>query len=362
MIGFKANQIRQVSENALPINTLRWLILTDNQLKVLPDNLGQCQLLQKLMLAGNQLTSLPLSLGNCHRLELLRIAANQLTTFPDWLCALPRLTWLAYAGNPFCQALESQRISLSDTPLIDWERVSLQHQLGQGASGIIYQAQIKDGDPKSPKPVAIKLFKSALTSDGLPQCEINATQLAGKHPHLFGLEGVIQGHPESTPGIVMPLLPAHFKALAAPPSYESCTRDVYLQDQRFSPTTLLRLLRGMASALAHLHARGLMHGDFYGHNMLSDSLGDAVLSDFGAASFLPVNHRALSTRLQQLESRAFGCLLEELLQRCEATPAFQHVLPTLWQLHAECTHHEIAKRPLFNEICNRLQALDQPAL
>ncbi len=102
MVGFKANRIRRVPAAALPPR-LRWLILTDNQLSELPPEIGRCTRLQKLMLAGNQLQSLPAEMANCTGLELLRIAANRLSALPEWLLSLPRLSWLAFAGNPFCQ-------------------------------------------------------------------------------------------------------------------------------------------------------------------------------------------------------------------------------------------------------------------
>ncbi|MBE0964649.1 leucine-rich repeat domain-containing protein, partial [Escherichia coli] len=39
----------------------------------------------------------------CEGLELLRIAANRFQRLPAWLATLPRLAWLAYAGNPLCR-------------------------------------------------------------------------------------------------------------------------------------------------------------------------------------------------------------------------------------------------------------------
>jgi len=102
MIGIRNNHIEIFEENALPLST-RWLILTDNNLKSLPLSIGDLSLLQKCMLSGNQLSSLPNTINKCVNLELLRIAANNLTSFPKSLLSLPKLSWLAYSGNPFCK-------------------------------------------------------------------------------------------------------------------------------------------------------------------------------------------------------------------------------------------------------------------
>ena len=99
MVGFKANRIETMDEAALPI-ALRWLILTDNRLRMLPGSIGRCPRLQKLMLAGNQLEHLPDEMAACVYLELIRLSANRFQTFLEWLFELPRLAWLALAGNP----------------------------------------------------------------------------------------------------------------------------------------------------------------------------------------------------------------------------------------------------------------------
>lgn len=358
MIGFKANQISVAADSALPSNTLRWLILTDNAVSVLPDSIGNCSHLQKLMLAGNQLSKLPESLVNCQNLELLRISANQLTELPTWLFNLPKLGWLAYAGNPFCDHIEARLLAKSSIRQIDWHSLTLQHTLGEGASGLIYHAVFNHHpETGTGQPLAVKMFKAHLTSDGLPRCEINATKLAGQHPNLFGLAGVIHQHPEDAIGLVMPLMPPHLKVLADPPSYASCTRDVYESDVTFSLDCLLNIASGIASAVAHLHARGMIHGDLYGHNILSDAHGEAILSDFGAASFLPSDQFSLAHDLQRIETRAFACLLEELLTRCKHKPLTQTALSALWHLQTDCAQPEIEKRPLFNEISQRIDCI-----
>jgi len=354
MIGFKSNRIADVPAAALP-SGLRWLILTDNCVTELPAAIGRCTQLQKLMLAGNALRELPVELAACTNLELLRIAANRLTALPAWLPAMPRLSWLAYAGNPFSEADEAAALADADPALIGWDRLEIGQRLGEGASGVIYQASLHH--EAGTQPVAVKLFKGAITSDGLPRCELTACLSAGRHPGLIPLLGEVAGHPQDVHGCVMDLIDPGFHNLAGPPSLDSCTRDVYPAARRFSLAALLRLARAIASAARHLHARGIMHGDLYAHNILHTAQGDALLGDFGAASlFVPGG--GLGEALQRLEVRAFGLLLGELLARCDADADEDGdavaVLARLSGLRDACVQDLPGARPLFGEIVGRL--------
>ena len=353
MVGFKANRIAQVSPKALP-PLLRWLILTDNALTELPAEIGQCTHMQKLMLAGNQLRSLPPELMQCTRLELLRISANQLTKLPDWLLHMPRLTWLAFAGNPFTRGLEARALANAPTPHIEWPRLCVQHQLGEGASGVIHQATLRTNEGE--QAVAVKLFKGAVTSDGLPDCEMAACMHAGAHPHVVSAMARVTEHPDNQQALVMPLIAPEFGNLAGPPSLESCTRDVYPDGKRMGWHATLRMARGMAAATQHLHSRGIVHGDLYAHNILHTAEGDALLSDFGAAAFFDVNDAALAQGLEKLEVRALGCLLDELAMQCDTTSQLRQ-LQALTQLAQECLHETPAKRPSLANICAKLDAL-----
>jgi len=165
-----------------------------------------------------------------------------------------------------------------------WSRLQLQQLLGEGASGLIHQATLRTEEGEHT--VAVKLFKGAVTSDGLPACEMAACLHAGTHPHLISALGRVTEHPEQLQALVMPLIAPEFGNLAGPPSLESCTRDVYANTPRLSWPAALRIAQGMASATAHLHARGVLHGDLYAHNILHNTQGEALLGDFGAASFL----------------------------------------------------------------------------
>jgi hypothetical protein len=348
MVGFKANQIRTLPGAALP-PALQWLILTDNQLEALSPEIGRCRQLQKLMLAGNCLTELPETLAQCTKLELLRLAANRLTELPEWLLALPRLAWLAYAGNPFNEAAELAALAQHPIGSIAWDTLTLGRQLGEGASGVISQACWQPGGAQPAQEVAVKVFKGAVTSDGLPHSEMVACISAGRHPGLVPVDGRLTGHPAGAEGLVLELIPPDFRNLAGPPSFTTCTRDVYAPGTAFSLAAVLRLTHGIAAAVAHLHSRGILHGDLYAHNILHTADGTALLSDFGAACFF-APQATPAQALQQLEVRALGCLLEEMLAHCVPSAAEQKSMLPLQNLRDQCLQPEVAARPLFAEI------------
>jgi len=354
MIGFKANRIRHVPPQSLPPR-LRWLILTDNCIETLPDELGYCTQLQKLMLAGNRLRTLPGALANCTQLELLRIAANDLDELPGWLLNMPRLAWLAFAGNPFTTNPGPARSSTKSIPDIHWSQLNIQERLGEGASGVIYRAE--DNSPGCPRPVAVKLFKGQITSDGLPDCEMAASIAAGGHPNLIPVLGKLQAHPEKMHGLVLSLIDPAFRNLAGPPSFDSCTRDIYPPNSRFAASAAIRIAHGIASATRQLHRQGIMHGDLYAHNILHCGQGRALLGDFGAASMYAPDDANLADGLQRIEIRAFGCLLEELITHGDLTSLPERQLEALRTLKTACLSADIASRPRFDGVEQTLEVL-----
>lgn len=388
MIGFRSNRISTIQGTALPPK-LRWLILMGNQLSALPPEIGVCRELQKVALSGNLLSTLPTEMANCTKLELLRIAANRFEALPEWLLSMPRLSWLGYSGNPVCAAAEARALAQSqsrevpfseaittvtntkigaeknqageigrvDLAQIPWAGLQLKQKLGEGASGVIYQAALECGSQE----VAVKVFKGALTSDGLPHSEIAAYLSAGSHPYLINLLGKVTEHPDGTQALVMQLVDPSYQNLAAPPSLQSCTRDVYASDLRFTLNDALRLAHGLASLARQLHSRGLTHGDLYAHNTLIGHDGHAVLGDFGAAAFYDQSDSAVAQALEQIEVRAFGCLFEELLERVElaaqASASPEGLLHSAQELCAQCLTPLVKQRPLFERLEERLALL-----
>ena len=83
----------------------------------------------------------------------------------------------------------------------------------------------------------------------------------------------------------------------------------------------------VARGLGFVHAQGLMHGDFYAHNILVDDDAHALLGDFGAASFLPEDDAARAEALKRIDRRASSVLIDELARRCDEPAALDDLRP-----------------------------------
>ena len=341
MIGFKSNQISVFPEDSLPLNT-QWLILTNNQIEILPKSLGENEYLQKVAFAGNKISELPEEMQNCKRLELLRISANRLTLLPNWLLHLPRLSWLAFSGNPCSEKIENE-VVLDE---IEWNQLEIKEQLGEGASGIISKAILKS---KENQEVAIKIFKGEVTSDGLPEDELQTCISAGKHSNLVPLLAKIKSHSEGKEGLVMELISSDYTNLGNPPSFETCTRDVLNPDVYYSVNQVLTVLKSVASVGAHLHSRGILHGDLYAHNTMVNQEGNALLGDFGAATIYKIKSEN-APLLERLDVRAFGCLIDDLLGQIRTDEVDKDEYMSLNELRKKCMLEEVENRLGFEEI------------
>lgn len=351
MVGFKSNQIAAIPEGVLPAR-LRWLILTNNRLEKVPKSIGQCLRLQKCMLAGNRLKELPAEMAACVNLELLRISANELQAIPEWLFTMPRLSWLAFAGNPCC--VKQHRTE--QLTLIDWNELDIKHQLGEGASGFVSTGTWQQAGAGA-REIAVKVFKGEVTSDGWPAEEMSACVAAGEHPGLVKILGQIGHHPASKQGLVLHLIPAAFRNLGLPPDFITCTRDTFPESTVFSLQHILSIASAIASVARHLHARGIMHGDLYCHNILVDNAARVLLVDFGAASFYDKAGLAIAAATERLEVRAFGCLLDDLLTYAVIVVVDDPVYEALIALRERCMDDDVMERPDFATIHTQLETV-----
>lgn len=337
MLSFKGNKLTQFAEGALPA-TLEWLILTDNQLSTLPEDFGRYTRLRKLALAANQLTALPDSMQQCRHLALVRLSLNKFESFPDWLFELPKLAWLGLGANPACPVSEAKAMQIarfSDYQLLE--------QLGEGASGVIYKAQLA----ADPQPVALKQFKGWITSDGCPKDEMNNYLNAGEHVNLIRVKATLAD--SQLPGLVMELIPGSFTVLGQPPSLDSCTRDTFTQGQAFELPQLKLLMQQVTDVMAHLHQQQIAHGDLYAHNMLVNKEQQLYLGDFGAATALAALPLQQQLNFCALEVRAFGYWLLDMQSLLSAADAvtFEHEFAAVLQ---QCLQPEVKNRPDFKQL------------
>jgi serine/threonine protein kinase len=121
---------------------------------------------------------------------------------------------------------------------------------------------------------------------------------------------------------------------------------------RLNPEAAQRIAQSVAAATAHLHSRGLLHGDVYAHNTLWDGeAGEAALSDFGATSILPAGED--KDAWCRIEVRAWGLLLGELLDHC--TEPLEN-WERLRELESACVQEDVCARPLMADVINALSS------
>lgn len=319
VVGFKTNKIKEVSEASLP-SQLRWLILTDNEIEVLPNSLGERPRLRKLALAGNRIKQLPNSMENLVNLELIRLSANQLEHFPDVLMKLPKLAWFAFAGNPFCK----HPSSLDSVPKVTTGSYSLNHVLGQGASGVISHANWNDEHYEFPNEVAVKVFKGEVTSDGFPHDELEACLQAGHHNNL--VKSIAQVDDGNELALVMELIPDSYYNLGLPPTLETCTRDTFPQGFTLTVEQVNAIVEQMVDVFNHLHNNKVCHGDLYAHNTLVNEQGEMIFGDFGAASIYGYLSEQQQAAIKTIEARALTYFIEDVCSVCEDSKAALEVM------------------------------------
>lgn len=310
MVGFKSNQISYVPDASLP-SLLRWLILTDNEIVTLPHSLGERPRLQKLALAGNKLTHLPDSMRKLTNLQLVRISANKLSCFPEPLLHLPKLAWLAFSGNPFCQV----EVNSDSVPTISSDSYTISQLLGQGASGVISQADWIDNPHHFPDQVAVKVFKGEVTSDGYPSDELQACLKVGSHSNL--VKSIAQVVEPDYLALVMELIPSSYTNLGLPPSLQTCTRDTFSSDFSLSIDAIATIVQQMLDVFSHLHKNKVCHGDLYAHNVLVNDQAQMIFGDFGAASVYEHLPMDVQDKVLKVEMRALGYFIEDLLSVCK---------------------------------------------
>lgn len=364
------------------------------------------------MLAGNKLRYLPDTMKNCTDIELIRLADNQLlldnqsNQLLDWLLSLPKLTWIALASNQIAQDSGDRLYSDARKLLVlDWEDLEVLELLGEGASGHVYKARIKKD--QQDHLIAVKVYKGAITSDGKPTDELavhkHLLYTTNQNPNIdnekntktvMKMIGEVINHPHHQQVAIFPLLDlSKYSVFGLPPSFSSITRDCFPMNYHFYNLRYIKqILLDIAHACEYLRSAGVVHGDIYAHNILlqfeqvfngrdsDDNSPVAILSDFGASWIISETLSAVGgqeflahveVRLEEVEVRAYGCFLDDVLARVHESIMsdlrYSQIIAILSTLRDDCLRdinnnddddNCTSRRPKFQTIVERLEAIE----
>lgn len=151
-------------------------------------------------------------------------------------------------------------------------RFEIRHELGSGASARVYLAF----DTYAQREVALKITNPNLFSNEEEGARnrrmwLNETRLAGKLQHPFIVQVFEAGSADNHDYLVMELMSGGtLKQFASPGKLLPVDR-------------LIDILYKICNALDYANKRGVLHRDIKPANILLDAVGNAKISDFGAA-------------------------------------------------------------------------------
>ncbi len=162
-------------------------------------------------------------------------------------------------------------------------RYSVVEEIGRGGMGVVYAAR----DVALDRPVAIKLLPPALSATEEPRRRFlreARTAASLSHPHIVPIYAV-----EERDGLVFFVM-----ALVDGESLGQRIRRLGPLPSREA----LRVVQEVAWALAHAHARGVVHRDVKPDNIVLERDGDRAL---GVTAWMPSSASARSARAETRE-------------------------------------------------------------
>src|SRR2546422_73809 len=161
--------------------------------------------------------------------------------------------------SPVADSVARLRAALAD-------RYTIERELGRGGMATVYLA----GDVKHRRTVAIKVLRPELASLLGPDRFLREVEIAARlnHPHILALYD--SGDADGFLFYVMPYIAGE------------SLRNKLEREQQLSVDEALGITRQVASALAHAHARNVIHRDVKPENILLHE-GEAMVTDFGIA-------------------------------------------------------------------------------
>ncbi|KAJ3373055.1 kinase subunit of RNA polymerase II carboxy-terminal domain kinase I [Allomyces arbusculus] len=163
-------------------------------------------------------------------------------------------------------------------------------QVGEGTYGKVFRAR----HPKTGQLVALKRIRIEKDRDGFPITAVREMQLLQqvKHPNIIALNDVALETVANTGATESPTTTPAAAPMGQPQTYVYMVFEYMQHDLagilqhphvRFRAEHIKSLVQQLMQALAFLHARGIMHRDIKGSNMLLNRHGELKLADFGLA-------------------------------------------------------------------------------
>ncbi len=169
-------------------------------------------------------------------------------------------------------------------------RYKLISQIGEGGYGVVWLAN----DIINNTEVAIKIYKDSIPCDIVERARKEyAIGMSLSHPNI--LPSYDFNHSEGALCIIMPYC-----------SFGSIDNLC----GKIPEQTLWRIIKDISSGLEHLHGYGIMHLDIKPANILLDSQGRYVISDFG------LSHRATSLIHSYDKAKTIGGVAYMSPERC----------------------------------------------
>ncbi len=210
-----------------------------------------------------------------------------------------------------------------DRPPPQVGRYRVLREIGRGGAAVVYEAE----DVELKRRVALKILRDAdMDATVLARLQREAAIVAGLfHPNIVGVHEI--GTARDATGRAL-----HFIAMDF---VEGRTLADLLRDRSAPLRELLRILEKVARAAAFAHSRGIVHRDLKPGNVLVETGGRVILTDFGLAvaeSFgtrITRSHAVLGTpqymapeqvegRAREIDARtdvyALGVILYEILE------------------------------------------------
>ncbi|OEL18820.1 putative serine/threonine-protein kinase [Dichanthelium oligosanthes] len=193
-----------------------------------------------------------------------------------------------------------------------------QHQIGQGTYSNVYKAR----DLQSGKIVALKRVRFVNMDPESVRFMAREIAILRRldHPNVIKLEGIVTSRLSHSLYLVFEYMEHDLAGLAA------------LSGQRFTEPQVKCFMAQILEGLRHCHARGVLHRDIKGSNLLIDDNGQLRIADFGLATFFdPAKRQPMTSRVVTLWYRppelllgateygvavdlwSTGCILAELL-------------------------------------------------